>query len=276
MSDTLLIQSVLENGSELANRWRLQGQWHDANFLVQGLHPVATHQGNQAIAELCLLNGRILLDEAMFGGQDILSSCEEILNRAMDHTKTLENPALVGAIWDTKGFVLHATYLASDRSKELADELVYFERGLALRKEADDIHGIAESLFHIGLVYGVVRRDHVRALPYFEESYALAKETGDIVMTSYAIRHIAFAHHDAGEGESAYAAMAESLALREEAGFVPGVAMALHTMAYAESEYGDKTQAIACLERARTIFKSLGATKYMDMMATEIEQFQRA
>lgn len=124
------------------------------------------------------------------------------------------------------------------------------------------------------LVYGIVRRDHVQALPYLEESYRLAKDVGDLVTASYAIRHIGFAQHAEGDGDAAYAAMAASLHLRERAGFVPGVAMALHTMAYAEAEYGDKTKAIGCLERARSIFESLAVAKQVAWLTTEIEQFQ--
>ena len=49
--------------------------------------------------------------------------------------------------------------------------------------------------------------------------------------------------------------------------------MALHVMAYAETEYGDKSKAIPYLERAREIFESLGATKRVEWMIAEIEQF---
>ncbi|MFN8486125.1 MAG: hypothetical protein U0350_00955 [Caldilineaceae bacterium] len=275
MDDSSLLQRVLENAFVLADIWRLQGRWRNAHTLVQGLYPVALAQGDEAMAQVCLLDGRILIDEAMFGGQETLTASEEVLDRAFVHAQTTQNAALLGSFWDAKGFIQHAIYLGSNGSKEPEQELAYFERGLALRRTVADQRGIAESLFHVGLVYGVIRHDHTNALPYFEESYRLAQTIGDDVMASYAIRHIGFAHHAAGEGAAARAAMAESLKLREAAGFLPGAAMALHTMAYAETEYGDKTQAIPYLERAKSIFEALGVAKYTAWMAAEIEQFRQ-
>lgn len=275
MEDSSLLQCVLDSASSLADRWRLQGRWRAAHTLIQGLYPVATAQGDEAMARVCLLNARILLDEAMFGGQETLSTSEKALEQALVHAQATNAVALTGAIWDAKGFIQHAMYLGSDGSQEPEQELAYFEHGLALRRTADDQRGIAESLFHVGLVYGVIRHDHVRALPYFEESYRLAQAIGDSVMASYSVRHIGFAHHAAGEGVAARAAMAESLQLREKAGFLPGIAMSLHTMAYAEAEYGDKKQAIPYLERAKGIFEALGVTKHAAWMAAEIEQFRK-
>lgn len=276
MDDTDLEKRVIDHASALVDRWRLEGQWRKAYTLVHGLYPVAVAQNDEAVARLLLLEGRILVDEAMFGGQSTLPECQTVLERASVHAEIAANPALMGAIWDAQGFVQHAFYLGSDQSQEPEHEMAYFERGLLLRRAANDKRGMAESLFHIGLVYGVVRHDHVHALPYFEEAYQLAQETSDLVMASYAIRHIGFARHAADEGAGAYAAMAESLQLREAAHFVPGIAMSLHGMAYAEAAYGNKAQALVCLERAKSIFESLSVPKHVAWMTAEIEQFQQS
>lgn len=273
MNEANLIQDVLGNGFLLADRWRQQWRWYDALTLVRGLHPVAAAKNNEATANNLLLKARILMSQALFDDQDTLAESEDALNRALIHAQSTDNSSLTGTIWDAKGFVLHAACLTGSQDKEPEDEFTFLESGLRLRKEAKDTCGIAESLFHIGLLHRDIRHEHLQALPYFEEAYDLAQQTNDRTLTSYIVRHIAFAHHDAGNGELAYAAMTESLRLREEIGFAPDIALALHMMAYAEADYGDKSKSIAYLERAKCLFASVGSTKYVKQMAAEIEQF---
>jgi tetratricopeptide (TPR) repeat protein len=158
------------------------------------------------------------------------------------------------------GFSVHATYIDGDQSREPENELEFFERGLEFRKKGGTTRQIAESLFHIGLVFDVIRKDYDRALSYHEEAYKLACEAEDKVMASYAIRHIGFAHLAAKDLEAARQALAESLKLREAAGFIPGIAFALASLAHLDTLSGDKTSALSRLERSRMILESLGAT----------------
>lgn len=250
---------LLDNGATLAERWRIAGRWSDGLTLLGGLLPVATALGDAALARLWLLHGRTLIDHAQFGGVDTVDERTGALDAALHYAEAANDAALLGAAWDARGMSLHAFFLNGDRKQEPPDELASFERGLALRRQGEDQAAIADSLFHVGLVYGVVRGDHTTAMPYFQESYALATAAGDPIVASYAIRHVAFAHHAFGELPSAHAALLESLRLREKAGFVPGVAMALHMLAYAQTELGDRDGARTSLERARAIFQTLGA-----------------
>lgn len=260
----------------IADTWRLAGRWQDALTLLNGIQPVAIELGEVAEAQHALLLGRVLTDQATFGGSENRAEREACFDRALELVQAVNDPALLGAIWDAKGFSEHAAYLDSDRNAEPPHELEYCERGLELRRQANDTKGIAESLFHLGLVYGVVRQDHKQAMPYFEEAYRLAQAVGDDVMASYAIRHVAFAHHDAGNDPEAWAGLKESLRLREEAGFVPGVAMAQVALAYAEFDFGDKALAFALLEQAKTTLAALGATPRVAMVDGMIEEFSKA
>jgi tetratricopeptide (TPR) repeat protein len=270
-----LATRLLRDASDLGDMWRLRGRWDDALVLLRGVLPVAADQSDAALARICLALARVLTDEGMFGGYGTLAEREALFDEAQARAERAGDPLLLGDVLDARGMSLHAVFLESIERQEPPNELELFERGLALRRQGGDPHAIAESLFHVGLVYGVVRRDHARALPYFEEAYRIAQAAGDIIMGSYAIRHIAFAHHDAGKDDAARAALAESLELRERGGFIPGVAMALVALAYADTDRGELDQAMAHLDRAKEIFLSLGATSrgpWIEQIAEELRQ----
>jgi tetratricopeptide (TPR) repeat protein len=275
MEDFERIERILEDAEALAESWRIEGRWADAITLLYSLRPVATQQGHATLARMWLLAARVLTDQAIFGGFDTLAEREEALNQALTHAELAGEPSLLGGVWDAQGFSLHAAYLDGDRRTEPEHEMEYFERGLVLRQQANQSPEVAESLFHIGLVYGVVRHDHAQALPHFEEAYRLAQDSGDQVIASYAIRHIAFAHYAAGDIARARVGLEESLHLREAARFEPGVAMALIALASAEAALGDKTQAVTKLERARDIFEWLGATRRLAQVDEEIAQLRQ-
>jgi len=234
------LDRLLDNAAVVADTWRLAGRWADALTLLRGLDPVAAAVGDGAQASLAVQLARVHLDHGTFAGTTLLREVGDILERGLAQAEAAHSTMLQGALWDAKGYSLHVAFLAAGRSSEPADELPCFQRGLTLRRTAGDQRGIAESLFHIGLVYGVVRQNDVLALPYLEEAYRLAQEVGDRVTTSYAVRHIGFALSSAGDLEGAQAALAESLRLREAEGFVPGVAMALVACALAAKDAGNK------------------------------------
>lgn len=272
MTDAQLIQRTFEAGHALANAWQLEGRWSQALTLLHGLQPVAAQLDDAALAHNALLIARVLTNQGLFSGQDTLNDREAALKRALAHAEVTGDASLTGGVWDAWGFSLHIAYLGSDRSSEPEHELEYFERGLALRRQANHPREIAESQFHIGLVYGVIREDHAQALPYFEEAYRLAQAADDDVMASYAIRHIGFARYEAGNMEGARADLEVSLRLREVAHFEPGVAMALVALAAVMAEQGDKAGAKSNLERARNILESLGATSRIQMVEQRLAQ----
>ena len=254
-----LQQRILADTAALAEQWRISGRWLDALTLVKGRLPLATEGGAAALAQHWLLVGRILTDQGLFGGLDTAAELDAALAHALRYAEQTSDGALQGAAWDARGMALHAAFLDSDRAHEPPDELAAFERGLTLRQQSDDERAIAESLFHVGLVYGVVRQQHEQALPYFEDSYRRATLADDPITASYAIRHIAFARHAAGDDVAGQAALEESLRLREAAQWTPGVAMALVALSYPIAEAGNTSEAIDLLRRAQRIFTSLDA-----------------
>ncbi len=267
---------LLDDAAAVADAWRLAGRWTDALTLLRGLEPVAAALDDAAQARLAVQTVRVLLDQATFSGMGAPDDIDRILTCALTQAEAADSAALQGAVWDARGNALHVAFLATGRSAEPAEELPCFERGLGLRRAAGGRRGIAESLFHVGMVYGVVRQNDELALPYLEDAYRLAQEIGDQVIASYAIRHIAFARYNAGDLEAAQAGFAESLRLREAAGFVPGVAMALLACAHAAQDAGDQDSAHAQLERARAIFADLEIPRQVAWVETLIAQLDHA
>lgn len=260
MTENTKEAKVLTAAFNLIDSWRLQGKWQEAKHLLEGLHPVAEMLGTEAMAKLWLYIGHVLTDQGMFGGQDTLEKREDALNRALELAKSSNNASLLGSVYDAMGFSLHITYVDSDRTKEPENELAFFQRGLELRKKGGTTAQVAESLFHVGIVYDVIRKDYEQALQYHQAAYDLACEADDKVTASYAIRHIGFAHAAAKDWEAAKRALTESLQLREAAGFTPGIAFAVAALAHLDMIQGDKKSALSQLNHSRVILESLGAT----------------
>ena len=75
-----------------------------------------------------------------------------------------------------------------------SDEQALFERALATRREIEDAEGIAESLFQLGLVHQVLRRDLEAGAPCFREALELVEELpdADAWLRSEIHRHVGF------------------------------------------------------------------------------------
>lgn len=275
LSTTERLRRLVGDTVVIADMWRLAGRWADGLLLLGGLKPVVDALDTEHQAVHALTTAHMLVDQATFSGVDTLISRSALLDTALMHAQQVHNSALLGAVWNARGLSLHSAFLDTARTTEPPDELASFQRGLEAYQQAQDQRGIAESLFHIGLVYGVVRQDHTQALPFFTQSYELAQTIPDQIIASYAIRHIGFAQHNAGQVDAAHASLQESLRLREQAGFIPGIAMALVMLAYAASELHQPTLALERLHRAKTIFQQLGAEKKISWIDQLIIEFQK-
>jgi hypothetical protein len=75
-----------------------------------------------------------------------------------------------------------------------APEQELFERALAVRRGLGDTEGVAESLFQVGLVYQVLRRDLEAAAPYVHEALAVVETAPDAdrLLRSEIHRHVGF------------------------------------------------------------------------------------
>jgi tetratricopeptide (TPR) repeat protein len=127
-----------------------------------------------------------------------------------------------------------------------------FERALAIRRELDDDEGVAESLWQLGLVQQVLRRDHEAGAPLFGSALELAERLPrlDPWLRSEIHRHVGFVHLLRDEYDPSLHHLRRSLELREalpERGWIAGGFTAL---SMASLRAGRRDDAIACARRA--------------------------
>ena len=160
-----------------------------------------------------------------------------------------------------QGRVLHAKFLA-ERGPEDPHELALFERSLELAREAGDRRLEGWARFWIGIVHQVVREESDASLPHFEFAYEVAKEHDDNLLQSYAIRHLGFAWHEAGQREEGLRALEESVELRRAEGFLPGVAAGLLTLGEIALEEDRRDDARQLLVEAKEAADRSGAAAF--------------
>ncbi len=191
------------------------------------------------------------LAEAYFRTGDY-ERATRLADRALRGARTLGNRRGEAAALAQKGMVLHYRAIELPPEERVAidpgPEQDMFEQALALRRELDDALGIAESLFQLGLVHQVLRRDGETAAPLFREALSLVESRPDAgpLLRSEIHRHVGFdlllreERHD-----EALAHLRESLeirrALEERAWTVSG----LLALAMGERVAGRREDAIA-------------------------------
>jgi hypothetical protein len=107
-----------------------------------------------------------------------------------------------------------------------------FEQALALRRETEDEEGIVESLWQLGLVHQVLRRDNEAGAPLFRDALERAERLSgcDLWLRSEIHRHVGFDHMLREDHDQALHHLRVSLELREglaEQGWIAGGLTAL-------------------------------------------------
>ena len=139
-----------------------------------------------------LADGTEALMTASFGKGDF-DEAQAVLESAQQQAAAEGDRRTEAAALDKLAMVLHYRALENNRDSSNADaEEALFRRALTTQREIDDPAGIAESLFGIGLVHQVLRRDWAAAMPYFWEAMELADEHADAYVRSECHRHVGF------------------------------------------------------------------------------------
>jgi hypothetical protein len=189
---------------------------------------------------------RQLYERAVFGGDaTVLETAERELN------------GVEADLALARGRILHARFL--QERHEDPHELSLFQRAAQLYQQLGDVRGEAEALFWIGTFHQVVRQDTELAVPALDRSRELASQIGDKLTLSYALRHLGFAEHAAGQLGAARHMLEESTRLRREVGFLPGVAANLVGLAYIAAADNRRDDALSLLHEASQIAEASDA-----------------
>ena len=123
---------------------------------------------------------------------------DELTARALVAARDTGDRTLEADAFAVQGMTLHfrAIELPPERRAAIdpAPEQELFDRALSIRRDLDDRVGIAESLFQLGLVYQVLRRDLEAAAPYIREALGVLETAPDAddLLRSEIHRHIGF------------------------------------------------------------------------------------
>ncbi|MFG2049210.1 tetratricopeptide repeat protein [Micromonospora sp. NPDC048935] len=204
-------------------------------------------------AEDRIERARTLYEQAVYSGDaSVLANAERDLD-------AVEADAALA-----RGRILHARFLnerASSGSSPAEDpaELPLFERATELYQALGDTRGQAETLFWIGCLHQVIRRDNETALPHLERSRQMAAQVGDNATQAEALRHLGIVAHMAGRLDEARERLEESSRLRREVGALPGVAANMVGLAYIAAAQDRHPDAFAILDEANAIAQAHGA-----------------
>ncbi len=165
---------------------------------------------------LVLLRARILTDR-IFHANRGYGEARAALEDAQSLAEQLGDEGSAAAALDLLGLAEYFGMLQAG-GKDYEAPLGRFRAALARREALGDMQGIAESLFHVGVVHERLEQ-YDQALENYRRAYALAKEHGHQLELSYAARHLGGGAHAMGDLDAALALFEESLALRQELGY---------------------------------------------------------
>ncbi|MET8147770.1 tetratricopeptide repeat protein [Actinoplanes sp. NPDC049668] len=118
---------------------------------------------------------------------------EQTFQALLSRARADGDRALEAAALDRLGMLMHFRALEGDLEQADADgEEALFQQALAIRRDLGDPVGTAESLFGVGLVHQVLRRDWDAAMPCYREALDLAEAHGDLLLRSEVHRHVGF------------------------------------------------------------------------------------
>ena len=199
------------------------------------------------------------------------ASAEVMLRSVHERAVADGDRAVEAAALDRLGMLTHFRALDSGIADADADgEEALFQQALAIRREIGDPAGTAQSLFGVGLVHQVLRRDWTAAMPYYREALALAEKHGDELTRSEVHRHVGFYYLAVEQQpEQALHHLRISQDLRERVGdprWLPGGHVAL---SMAERAGGRPAEQLRHLREAVRIARAIG------LLPSRIERFEQ-
>jgi tetratricopeptide (TPR) repeat protein len=180
---------------------------------------------------------------------------ETILERAVAAREPGDRRA-EAAILAARGMVLHFRAIELPREEraeiDAGPEQELFERALAIRRAIGDEHGIAESLWQLGLVHQVLRRDYAAAAPYLGDALAAVERLPDADpwLRSEVYRHVGFERLLDEDYDVALTYLRRSQEVRDQLAEQRWRAGGLTALAMAARLAGDADEALAYARQA--------------------------
>jgi tetratricopeptide (TPR) repeat protein len=166
---------------------------------------------------------RILLEQGRYFTDQIFHANREYdeamatLESASVLAQRLDDQVSAAKALDMMGYADYYQVLQAG-GRDYGALLGRFQAALARREELSDSRGVADSLFHIGLIHERLGENDA-AREMYSRAYALATERHHHLELSYAARHLGGLALEAGDLDVALRLFRESLALRQEAGY---------------------------------------------------------
>jgi eukaryotic-like serine/threonine-protein kinase len=152
---------------------------------------------------------------------------------------------------------------------DLAEGTALLERSLAIKREIEDLQGVATSLANLGNLHAS-QGDVRRARSYLEEAAAISRRLGDAHGTALALRGIARVHTRAGRFSEGRAALVEAAGLSRQNGDAGGLAQAELALAELEQRAGRLAEARRHYEKALTLWTELKNPEMVAATRTEL------
>ena len=208
------------------------------------------------MSEALVERGRAALAEAYLRTGDY-DAVDLVVEQALASAESAGDRMAEAAAVALQGMTLHFRAIdlpPEERSAvDPGPEEALFEHALAQRRELDDVEGIAESLYQLGLVHQVLRRDLETGSPYVREALVLIEAVPDAepLLRSEIHRHVGFdlllreERHDA-----AIFHLRTSLELRRQLPERGWIVSALIALALAQRLAGRPEEAVASSREA--------------------------
>jgi tetratricopeptide (TPR) repeat protein len=191
-----------------------------------------------------------------------------LLSSARERAKRDGDRALEASAADRLGLALHYENIsrlmqgAELTPADIDAEEMLFREALDLREADNDRAGVAQSLFGLGLVFQVLRRDWASAMPRFWRALEIVEEIGDtadLYTRSEVHRHVGFYYlvEDVRPDE-AVRHLHRSLELRTQLGDARVIPSGLVALGEAELVAGHPEQAVELFEQALLIARQAG------------------
>ena len=229
------------------------------------------------ISELIRLGDDALIEAGFRTGD--FTRARALLSSARDQAKLAGDRALEATADDRLGLALHYENIARLMrglelpSADIEAEETLFREALEFREATGDLAGTAQSLFGLGLVFQVLRRDWTSAIPRFQRALEIIEEIGDaadLYTRSEVHRHVGFYYLvEDVRLDAAVRHLERSLELRRQLGDPRVVPSGLVALGEAELDAGHPHRAVVLLEAAALTSREAG------LLAERVQQAER-